>query len=141
MTENSRATGHNEANLDTDNGYKSIGSSLRGYQVTKAFERKKKFSPDWALDDNKVKDLLLLCFPKSQTSSSQRKSAGRWALVINYYFKLNYTAPQTAQEMSVKTHIVDSIIARIHKALSGLTSNSRERKGARGRPRKNSDSI
>lgn len=44
-------------------------------------------APDWAMDDAKVKEILLRAFPHMETNPLQRKRAGKWMRIIYQYFR------------------------------------------------------
>jgi hypothetical protein len=55
------------------------------------------------MDRAKVRQVLMSAFPRmnenSEAGKRQREDAGRWAAVINLYFRLKYTSTQVADEL------------------------------------------
>lgn len=52
--------------------------------------------PEWAMNNAALRALLLRAFPKLETNPTQRARAGRWAFIIQHYFRLGYTALHVA---------------------------------------------
>jgi hypothetical protein len=93
--------------------------------------------PEWALDNTKIQKILLLSFPKLTTDGKQRASAGRWARVIQLYFKSQMTHGQIASEMGLSLNNVKMIVRAIKLASKGLsTATGKARVGRIGRPKK-----
>ena len=89
-----------------------------GHQIL--VERKhKRIVPDWAQDDAKVRELLLRSFPKFRTDKRQAARAGRWARVIQLYFRMGKTHGQIADEMSIEYNKVKMLIRAIKWAAQG----------------------
>jgi hypothetical protein len=93
--------------------------------------------PAWAKSDKAIKSLLLRSFPKLATDPKQREAAGRWAAVINLYFRLGYTRSQVAEEIGSSSGKVHGVIRNISRVINGLRANgSGLRGGKRGRRKK-----
>ena len=71
-------------------GLKTVGNSRSAH--TQRVEN----TPEWLMNDVAVRAVLLRAFPKMNTNPTQRDRAGRWALIIHYYFRLGYTALHAA---------------------------------------------
>lgn len=109
---------------------------LGGHQVVKARTYKRQ-TPLWALNDVKIKQLILRSFPKTQTSATQRAAASRWASVIHLYFRMGYTRAQIAHEIGSTVTKVHGIIRSILRVSKGLRADGQGKlKGSRGRPKK-----
>jgi hypothetical protein len=93
--------------------------------------------PEWALDNAKVQEILLRSFPKLMTDEKQRASAGRWARIIQLYFKSQMTHGQIASELGVNLNTILMVVRSIGRAAKGLSSKTgKARVGVRGRRKK-----
>jgi hypothetical protein len=110
-------------------------SFAQGHQHKSLYRHSTKCIPSWIKDDAAVQKILLQAFPKLETDERQRWNAGRWALVIQHYFRRKLPAGVVAAEMNIGISRVRSLIRSIHRSGSGLTTRGTERKqpGA-GRP-------
>ncbi len=86
--------------------------------------------PVWALDDEKIKELIRRCFP----NPNQRTKAGRMIRIIYLYYRTGLTAAGVAEELKMSVRAVEESLRRINKTISRPAR-------PRGRPRKNVDSI
>lgn len=84
--------------------------------------------PEWAVDDEEIKKLLLRAFPNLVRSETQRQRASVWAQFIYLYFKLKYTDGQIADVMNISLIKVCNIRDRVYRVKAGLTANGRIRK-------------
>ncbi len=107
-----------------------------GHQVVKArrYERK---TPAWANNDAKITKFVTRAFPKLSTNSHQQESARRWVRVVYLYFRMGYTGSQVAEEMSLTSYQVNSIVRSLRRAADGLWASGAGKHGVRprGRPR------
>ena len=93
--------------------------------------------PAWALNNKTVKELLLMVFPKMSSDRRQRDRAGRWARVIQIYFRAARPASETAHTLGISQKAVYDTVLRIRRAARGLRTTGRERTaGKPGRPRR-----
>ncbi len=93
--------------------------------------------PEWAMSDAKTRELLLSSFPKLATNKKQRASAGRWARIIQLYYRKQMTHGQICTELGLSLPTIFSVIRSINRVASGKTSDKAvARKGSRGRPKK-----
>lgn len=107
----------------------------RGHGVRTPNSRKKKI-PMWALNDSKVKTLLLRAFPKLQTNDRQRKLAARWLRIIHLYYRAGWTKGQVAQELGEKPSIIKDVLTHIRRVQIGVSANGTGVLGRkRGRPK------
>ena len=117
-----------------------------GHQLittTGASQHKRRLAklPVWALDDVIIKSILLTAFPRLQTDDNQRARAGKWASIINYYFKMGWTQSKIADEMNLTEYNVNTTIRAIKRAANGKNSKTGRPRGKRGRPKKNTALI
>ena len=52
--------------------------------------------PEWVMNDAAVRAVLLRAFPKWNTNPTQHERAGRWARIIDLYFRAGHTALHVA---------------------------------------------
>lgn len=76
--------------------------------------------PEWTQTDLGVQKVLLTAFPKLDTDSRQRLRAGRWALLIYYYFRLRLTRSQIADELGIPENTVKCTIRGILRVAAGF---------------------
>lgn len=119
-------------------------------------------APEWLMNDPAVRAVLLRAFPKMNTNPTQRNRAGRWALLINLYFRQGVTtlgvamilrhsdivkkfgrgaqawdamnAPGDSLERLMKR--VEDTAGRILRVGNGLRTDGKPRTGKMGRPGK-----
>ena len=92
--------------------------------------------PDWAHDNVKIQGFLLRSFPKLAINAKQRKAAGRWARIIQMYFKSQMTHGQIASELGVNLNTILMLIRSIKLAARGFRADTGKARGRRGRLRK-----
>ena len=87
MSNKDRDSSHQlRKHLDSDDPFMSAGHQIL---VERQQER---VCPEWAKSDTKIQEILLRSFPKlKQAGSQDEKRAGRWARVIQLYFRMNCT--------------------------------------------------
>src|SRR5277367_362979 len=101
--------------------------------------RPEKDNPDaqFLYNDVGTRDFLLKTFPLLHTDKAQGAQAGRWAVVISYYFRLGLTDSTIETDAGWDKGSVGSVVQQIRRKIKGLRRNGKpysERK--RGRPRK-----
>ena len=107
-----------------------------GHQII-TIRRTDRVDPEWVKSDAEIRKILLRAFPKLDTDPKQRARAGRWARVIQLYFRRHYTHGQIAAELGIKYRNVNSLIDRIRRAAKGERANGTGKLGnPRGRPKK-----
>ena len=109
---------------------------LQHHQTIKIRRPKKKI-PSWVESNVEIQKLLLLCFPLMKTDPNHRARAGRWARVINLYYKRQWSRGQIAAELHQTLFQIDSIIRAVKRSAAGLrTDSGGVRGGRKGRPRR-----
>jgi len=91
--------------------------------------------PAWALDQERIKAILVAAFPRMETNPVQRRKAGRWARLIYLYYAVGLTRNKCAGELGISLSAVDSLLIRITRVVRGLSANGRPRRKI-GRPSK-----
>ncbi len=99
---------------------------MTGHQICKV-RRPKRVLPDWARTQKSIQELLLKAFPKLKTEERQRQRAGRWAMVIQLYFRSGKSYRETAEEMGEKVRTIEMVIRSIHRTAKGHPVNGRLR--------------
>ena len=93
--------------------------------------------PDWAKDNLKIQKILLGSFPKLATHKKQRTSAGRWARIIQLYYRKQMTHGQICSELGLSLPAVFSVIRSIDRTVLGKSANGTGARGRKiGRPKK-----
>lgn len=95
---------------------------LMAHQTLKV-RRGNREAPDWALNDKTIQEILLRAFPKLKTDDVQRQRAGRWARVIQIYFRSGKSYRETAHELGEKLTTVHRVIQRIRRTVAGRPTN------------------
>lgn len=100
---------------------------MNGHQIIR-IRRPRRRVPQWTFEDNKIRALLLKTFPKLATDADQRKRAGRWARVIQLYFRAKKSYRETAEEMGEKPRTVEMIVRSIYRVSKGKRADGRGKK-------------
>jgi predicted DNA-binding protein YlxM (UPF0122 family) len=95
---------------------------MTGHQLTKVRRPRRKI-PDWSKNEKSIQIILQTAFPKLKTDSKQRKQAGRWARVIQLYFRSQKSYRETAEEMNETRGTIHNIINRIGRVSIGKAAN------------------
>ena len=98
------------------NGHQIINSN-RAY----AGPRRKKAK--WAYDDAAVQKLLLRAFPKLSMDKKHRERAGRWARLIQLYYRSGLSSGAVATEMKISRENVRGLLRSIRRAAAGMPCN------------------
>src|SRR5260370_32872374 len=86
--------------------------------------------PVWALDDEKIKQLIDLRFPKAKTDPIQRKLASRMVYIIYLYYRVGSTSGAIAEELKMTSLAVRQLICRLERAMKQpLKPSYRPKKG------------
>jgi hypothetical protein len=86
--------------------------------------------PVWARDDKKIKEFILLRFPKAKTDPVQRKLASRMVRLIYLYYRVGSTTEAVAEELHMTVGAVEQAIHRISTAMNRpLKPSHRPKKG------------
>lgn len=94
-------------------------------------------TPQWMHSETRLREFLHKHFPKRQTNHRQRTQAGRWAVIIQYYFRMGQTDSQIEVDMKWKPGTVGSLVQQIRHAIAGLRLDGKQRSSRpRGRPKK-----
>jgi hypothetical protein len=108
------------------------------YRVIKPRSNDRKNTPEWALNDKKVQQVVLTVFPKPDIKQRHRNGAARWIRIIYLYWRMGKTEGQVAEEMQdnwpdITPKAVNRTIARIRKVAEGLNSRGLPRRQWGGR--------
>ncbi len=95
-----------------------------GFQIKK-IRREERSMPDWAKSDTGVQKILLTAFPKLHEKPLQRKRAGRWAQVIQLYFRQGWTFSEVADELNEKPRSIEMVIRGITWTSKGMRADGR----------------
>lgn len=106
----SESFSHLKTQLDSNDGFVTGHRVMKTAGATQHSARMKRI-PVWALDDEKIKQLIQIRFPKAQTNLKQRKLAARIVRIIYLYYRAGLTASAIAEEL--KMH-VSTVKKRIH---------------------------
>ena len=89
---------------------------MDSHQVLKVRKRKRKI-PEWAMDDDKVREILLRSFPKLDIpGSSDSIKAGRWVRIIYLYFRIGMPRNHIAEELNLSMCVLKNVLRRIFRA-------------------------
>src|SRR5579859_7661600 len=93
---------------------------MAGHQVLK-IRRRFRSIPEWAKSNKRVQELLLTAFPKLATDEKQRHRAGRWARIIQLYFRSQKSYSETAEELGEGKNAILKTIRRVRLTAEGRT--------------------
>lgn len=82
----------------------------------------------WCSDDKQVQKLLFKVFPKLKTDLEQRRRAGRWAMVIQLYFRAHRSYREVASDMGENPKAILTLTRSIARAQKGIPINGVKRK-------------
>ncbi len=104
------------ASLDGNDPFVSGGHGIiKTAGATRHAERMKKV-PVWALDDEKIRDLVERCFPKARTS--QKQQASRMVRVVYMYYRVGMTAQAIADELKTTLKAIKMVLYRLQKVVN-----------------------
>jgi hypothetical protein len=107
-------------------------------------------TPEWIFNYKEVAKFLLKHFPKMHTPTKQgqrqRFQAGRWAVLINEYFRLGRTAQHIADDNAYlflgDAAVVTSLLQQVRFAMNNLRLDGKKPTGRKpGRPKKSVESA
>jgi len=107
-----------------------------GHQIinsNRAYAGPKRREDKWAYDDEAVRIVLYQAFPKLLTDKKQRERAGRWARIIQLYFRSGMSGGSVAHEMKINLERVRRFLKSMRHVAAGRTCNGakKHRKCAR----------
>jgi len=106
-----------KARLDGSDNFISGGHGIiKTAGATRHADRMKRV-PVWALDDEKVKELIKCRFPKAATDPRQRRLAARMLRLIYLYYRVGSTAGAVAEELEMTLGAVKKIVHKLNKAM------------------------
>lgn len=97
---------------------------ITGSQISKIRTEEKEI-PDWALDNKRIREVLLEVFPKLHREPIQRSRAARWAAAIYMFYRMGMTRSQVAEELGITPIASNRLLARISDAFKGLQASGR----------------
>lgn len=103
--------------------------TAHGFQIIEV-ELKNRELPEWAKTKEGIQKLLLTAFPKLHINQLQRQRAGRWAQVIELFYKKSWTESDVAQELNETVAAVRSILRGITRTAQGRTVRGKIREQA-----------
>jgi hypothetical protein len=106
---------------------RELGPTGVGFQI-KNIRTEKRDVPEWARTNEGIQKLLLTAFPKLKINDSQRKRAGRWAQVIQMYFRMGWTYSEVADALEEKPRVIEMVIRGITRTSEGKTWSGAPRK-------------
>jgi hypothetical protein len=108
-----------------------------GHRIVKMRQRRR-IIPEWTRSDEKIRAILRRSFPLLETDPKQRAQAARWASIIHFFFRLQYTYRQVAAELQMTFYAVRQATIYIRRVAAGTWSNGRGKFTGRkrGRPKK-----
>ena len=102
---------------------RELGPTGVGFQIKEFRTGYTREVPEWARTNVGIQKVLLTAFPRLQTDKNQRKHAGRWAQVINMYFRQGWSAEEVAEELNQSRASVKMLVLGIDRTSRGLTVN------------------
>ena len=103
---------------------------MEGHQI-KTIRTRTREIPTWTLDDKEVQKVLLRSFPDWRKNHRHAERAGRWARIIQLYFRMQMPIHMVAKEMDITLASARNLLQHIRRASRGQSSNN---SGPLGRP-------
>ena len=113
-------------------GKETIVSGGHGIMKTAGATRhaeRMKTIPVWALNDEKIKELIRLRFPKAKTDPEQRRLAARMIRLIYLYYRVGATIGTVAEELKMTIGAVEKMLLRLNKQMKAPLKPSYRPKG------------
>ena len=73
--------------------------------------------PDWAMNDMKLRELVVSTFPDWQTNGVQKRRAERWLRVVYFYYRKQEPRRVIAKEMGMTMSALDTLIRDINRKM------------------------
>ena len=113
-----------------DEQEESYGNFLH-YEFGGDADQDNRLQADWAFSDQEVRKVLITAFPKLGSCDRQRARAGRWARVIQLYFRAHMSIGEVADEMKTTPKCMNNLIKNICNVQKGFQTNGSIRKKVR----------
>lgn len=125
------------AQLDSNDKFVAGGhGEIRTFGATRHAERMKDV-PVWVDDDDKIRELLLLAFPKLKSDTKQKQAALIWVKIIHLYWRAGMTRRQVANAINRTEEQTHYLIRSISRVVKGQRADGTgPRTGKIGRPKK-----
>jgi hypothetical protein len=108
----SRDTGARlRGSLDINDSFARGGHGVISAAGGNTHTKRMKNVPAWALDDNKIKELVLRSYP----GLKQRKQAAKRVRILYLYYRVGCTAAFIAHELKMTDNAVEMVIKRVKK--------------------------
>ena len=106
---------------------------MEGHEIKKAKgTQENRIAPSWALDNTKVREIILRAFPKALESEAQRRKAGRWIRAIHLYYRVKLLRSVVMRELGIRDlNTWLSLIRSIRRVAEGRRADG---KGKRAMP-------
>jgi hypothetical protein len=98
------------------------GHQVRNPSGRASHSERLKRIPEWAKHNDQIQALLLRSFPKLEIDPNQRNRAGRWARIIQLYYRAMWTQSMIAEEMGLRLSNINATIRSITRAAEGRQS-------------------
>lgn len=97
-----------------------------GFQI-KEIRPKSRGIPEWARTNEGIQKVLLTAFPKLHINPSHRQRAGRWAQVIELFFKRGWSETDVAEALQETVGNIRRLVVSISWVSEGKTVDGKER--------------
>lgn len=127
--------------MDSDDPYVTGGHQIFKTAGATLHMQRVQSIPEWTRNDDEVRKLLCVAFPKLNVDSNvgrrQRERAARWLRIIHLYCRVGWTRTKVADELGVKPDIIKDTYRRICRVNRGLQTSGKPRvQLGSGRPKK-----
>jgi len=75
---------------------------------------------EWAFNNKRVREILLLAFPNLNINEAQRRKAGRWARVIYLYYRMGLPRQIIEKETRMSEGALKTLLRNINRVAQGL---------------------
>ena len=102
---------------------------MEGHQIRKLRARHRAV-PDWAVNDELFRKILLRSFPGCDNSHRAARRAGRWARIVYLFYRMNFSYTYIAKELGCTENRVKMTLRTIRWAAEGRnTATGKRSKG------------
>jgi hypothetical protein len=83
--------------------------------------------PEWAMNNKRVQEVLLVAFPTLKRTKASRKKAARWASVIYLYYRMGLPQQVVMKELKLTKPAFKTICQRVEAIIkNGVSRDSKQ---------------
>ncbi|SRR6266436_1289362 len=108
---------------------------MSGHQLMKIRSLEREI-PEWALNSNKIQEIIERSFPNWRSKKAHMISAGRWVRIIYLYYRMQMPLQFVSKEMGMTKNALKMVLKGIRRIVNGRRFDNRAiSQRPRGRPK------